>query len=231
MATLDWEQENAALDGPPVEPVHLAIGTTHLFVRPWPRAPSVRGSRDFPTVATRSGRGGRATPPAPSTPRCRCSRRSSPPRAGGPSRTTLSTVAGSDRAAGQAIRSRISAIMPLYRLSRYHPTQPPRQPSTESGVNSARDALAGRTSTRIQAHGTPPAAVDALANAESARDCRAASPRQTAPTAPRALPRLWICPMSRAGSNRVWRPQWRPQARLVLSRCPRSRHFPGCFLG
>jgi hypothetical protein len=65
MATLDWEQEIAALDGPPAEAVHLAIGTTHLFVRPWPRAPSVRGAQDFPTVATRTGDGGTfSEPPA-----------------------------------------------------------------------------------------------------------------------------------------------------------------------
>jgi hypothetical protein len=58
MATLDWDHELAALDGPPADPVHLAIGTTHLFVRPWPRAPSARGMRDFPTVATRTGEAG-----------------------------------------------------------------------------------------------------------------------------------------------------------------------------
>ncbi len=64
MATLDWDQERAALnDGRAGEPVHLTIGTTHLFVRPWPRAPSARGSRDFPTVATRVGEGGVVSEP------------------------------------------------------------------------------------------------------------------------------------------------------------------------
>ena len=80
----------------------------------------------------------------------------------------------------EAIRGRISAIMPLYRLSRYRPTQPPQQSSTGSGVNSARagDEPAGRTSTRIQARSTPPAAssVHALADAASARDRSGSEP-------------------------------------------------------
>jgi hypothetical protein len=72
----------------------------------------------------------------------------------------------------QAIRNRISAIMPLYRLSRYRRTQPPRQPSTGSSVNSARDGHVGRASTRIQADRNSPAANSGqrLADAESARD-------------------------------------------------------------
>jgi len=67
----------------------------------------------------------------------------------------------------QAIRQRVSAIMPLYRLSRYRPTQPPRQPATGAGVNGAGDGPADR----IQAHGTPPAAssVHALADEEPGR--------------------------------------------------------------
>ena len=80
----------------------------------------------------------------------------------------------------EAIRGRISAIMPLYRLSRYRPTQSPQQSSTGSGVNSARagDEPAGRTSTRIQARSTPPAAssVHALADAASARDRSGSEP-------------------------------------------------------
>jgi hypothetical protein len=71
----------------------------------------------------------------------------------------------------QAIRQRVSAIMPLYRLSRYRPTEPPREPPTGSHVTGARDGPAGRTSTRIQAHDTPPANPEhALSGAESARD-------------------------------------------------------------
>jgi hypothetical protein len=67
----------------------------------------------------------------------------------------------------QAIRQRVSAIMPLYRLSRYRPTQPPRQPATGSGLNAAGDGPADW----IQAHGTPPAAnsVHALADEEPGR--------------------------------------------------------------
>jgi len=61
--------------------------------------------------------------------------------------------------------------MPLYRLSRYRPTQPPQQPPTGSRVNGARDGPASRTSTRIRAHDTPPGAnsVHAIADAESDR--------------------------------------------------------------
>ncbi len=72
----------------------------------------------------------------------------------------------------QAIRSRISAIMPLYRLSRYRLPRSGRQPSSGSGVNGVRDGPVDRTSTRIQAHGTPPAAnsMPALPDAGSARD-------------------------------------------------------------
>ena len=62
----------------------------------------------------------------------------------------------------QAIRQRVSAIMPLYRLSRYRPTQPPRQPATGSGLNGAGDGPADR----IQAHGTPPAANSVHAHAD-----------------------------------------------------------------
>jgi len=80
----------------------------------------------------------------------------------------------------EAIRGRISAIMPLYRLSRYRPTQPPQQSSTGSGVNRARaaDEPAGRTSTRIQVRSTPPAAssVHALADAASAPDRSGSEP-------------------------------------------------------
>ena len=58
----------------------------------------------------------------------------------------------------QAIRSRISAIMPLYRLSRYRPTQPPRQPSAESAASSTGDEPADGPATRPQARGAPPTA-------------------------------------------------------------------------
>ena len=72
----------------------------------------------------------------------------------------------------EAIRSRISAIMPLYRLSRYRPTQPPRQPSAESAASSAGDEPAGRPATRPQAPSAPPTAesVQTPANGEPAHD-------------------------------------------------------------
>ena len=57
-----------------------------------------------------------------------------------------------------AIRGRISAIMPLYQLSRYRPTQPPRQPSAESPGISTGDEPTGRPTTRPQTHSTPPTA-------------------------------------------------------------------------
>jgi len=59
-----------------------------------------------------------------------------------------------ERAAGancvprrEAIRGRVSAIMPLYRLSRYRPTQPLRQRSAESTASRAGDEPAGRPAT------------------------------------------------------------------------------------
>ena len=58
----------------------------------------------------------------------------------------------------EAMRGRISAIMPLYRLSRYRPTQPPRQPSAESPGISTGDEPGGRPTTRPQTHSTPPTA-------------------------------------------------------------------------
>jgi hypothetical protein len=58
----------------------------------------------------------------------------------------------------EAIRNRISAIMPLYRLSRYRPTQPPRQPPAESRANSAGDEPAGRPATRSHPRSAPPIA-------------------------------------------------------------------------
>jgi hypothetical protein len=68
----------------------------------------------------------------------------------------------------QAIRSRISAIMPLYQLSRYRPTQPPRQPPAESGASSAGDEPAGRPATRSQARSAPPTADSAHTPAHGA---------------------------------------------------------------
>ncbi|MFZ0975192.1 MAG: hypothetical protein WAN22_23395, partial [Solirubrobacteraceae bacterium] len=58
----------------------------------------------------------------------------------------------------QAIRNRVSSIMPLYQLSRYRPTRPPRQPSIESAGGGASDEPAGRPATRPQARGGPPTA-------------------------------------------------------------------------
>jgi hypothetical protein len=113
----------------------------------------------------------------------------------------------------EAIRGRISAIMPLYRLSRYRPTRSPRHPSTGSGVNGVRDGPVGLTSTGIQAHGTPPAAnsMPALA-AAAARDDWGASHRQPTPMARRALTRLRICPTSRVS------PRATARERRVISR-------------
>ncbi len=72
----------------------------------------------------------------------------------------------------EAIRHRIGAIMPLYRLSRYRPTQPPRQPSAESAATSGGDEPAGRPATRRQARSAPPTtnSVHAPANGEPAND-------------------------------------------------------------
>ena len=51
----------------------------------------------------------------------------------------------------EAIRDRVSAIMPLYQLSRYRPARPPRQPSIDSAAGGAGDDPAGRLATRPQA--------------------------------------------------------------------------------
>ena len=56
----------------------------------------------------------------------------------------------------QAIRDRVSAIMPLYQLSRYRPARPPRQPSIDSAAGGAGDDPAGRRPTRPQACIGPP---------------------------------------------------------------------------
>jgi len=57
-----------------------------------------------------------------------------------------------------AIRNRVSAIMPLYQLSRYRPARPPRQAPIESPAGGAGDELAGRPATRPQARRSPPTA-------------------------------------------------------------------------
>ena len=78
----------------------------------------------------------------------------------------------------EAIRNRISAIMPLYHLSHYRPAQPPRQPSAELAASNPSDEPAGRLATRRQASGTPPApsSMRALAGAESGRDASGSEP-------------------------------------------------------
>ena len=58
----------------------------------------------------------------------------------------------------QAIRNRVSSIMPLYQLSRYRPTRPPRQPFIKSVGDGASDEPAGRPATRPQPRGAPPTA-------------------------------------------------------------------------
>ena len=58
----------------------------------------------------------------------------------------------------QAIRNRVSAIMPLYQLSRYRPTRPPRQRPVKSAADGASDEPVGRPATRPQARGGPPTA-------------------------------------------------------------------------
>ena len=72
----------------------------------------------------------------------------------------------------EAMRGRISAIMPLYRLSRYRPTQPPRQPSAESPGISTGNEPGGRPTTRPQTHSTPPTAEspDTPAHGDPAHD-------------------------------------------------------------
>jgi hypothetical protein len=58
----------------------------------------------------------------------------------------------------QAIRNRVSAIMPLYQLSRYRPTRPPRQLSVKSTGDGTGDEPAGRSAIRPQPRGAPPTA-------------------------------------------------------------------------
>jgi hypothetical protein len=58
----------------------------------------------------------------------------------------------------EAIRSRVSAIMPLYRLSRYRPTKPARHRSARSTASSAGDEPADRPATRPQTRSTQPSA-------------------------------------------------------------------------
>jgi hypothetical protein len=72
----------------------------------------------------------------------------------------------------QAIRNRVSAIMPLYHLSRYRPTRPPRQASIETTADGAGDQAAGRPATRPQAPSGPPTAETAHtpANKDPAQD-------------------------------------------------------------
>jgi hypothetical protein len=72
----------------------------------------------------------------------------------------------------EAIRGRVSAIMPLYRLSRYWPTQPPRLRSAESTAISTGDEPADRPATRPQTRSTPPSAQSphTAAHIERARD-------------------------------------------------------------
>ena len=117
----------------------------------------------------------------------------------------------------KAIRSRVSAIMPLYRLSRYRPTRPPRQPSPpgrartaprDGRVGRAVDADPGARHTR-----RPRTRCTALADAESApRRGRRASPRQTDADGPSGPTRLWICPTSR-GSPHATAPERRATSR------------------
>ena len=55
----------------------------------------------------------------------------------------------------EAIRDRVSTIMPLYRLSPHSPTQPPPGPSTRSNAIRAGQSPADRPSTRPQMRSTP----------------------------------------------------------------------------
>ena len=68
-------------------------------------------------------------------------------------------AAGADAVPRQeAIHQRVTAILPLYRLSRYRRIQPPRQPSAEAPGISAGDERADRPTTRPRARSTPPTA-------------------------------------------------------------------------
>ena len=57
-----------------------------------------------------------------------------------------------------AIRNRVSAIMPLYQLSRYRPARPPRQASIELPAGGAGDERSGWPATRPHARRSPPTA-------------------------------------------------------------------------
>ena len=85
--------------------------------------------------------------------------RSSPPRCPTRSCELQERAATADCVPRQeAIRQRVSAIMPLYQLSRYRPARPPRQASIESPAGGAGNEPAGRPATRPQARRSPPAA-------------------------------------------------------------------------
>ena len=66
----------------------------------------------------------------------------------------------------EAIRNRISAIMPLYQLSRYRPTRPPRQLSSASAASSRGTELDERPTPQRQARSTPPTAESSQAPAK-----------------------------------------------------------------
>ena len=70
-----------------------------------------------------------------------------------------------------AIANRISAIMPLYRLSRYRPTQLPPGPSTRSNASNAGDGSIGRPASRPQARSNPPTGDSGKAVADPERAC------------------------------------------------------------
>ena len=120
-----------------------------------------------------------------------------------------------ERAAGadcvprqEAIRSRVSAILPLYRLSRYRPTS--RQPDRPTEPAATRPADDRPAHPRAEAPSTgQPAAEPACASAqrEHAHEPRGepGAERTTATSDGAARPRSSICPTSR-GSQRATQP-------------------------
>jgi hypothetical protein len=123
----------------------------------------------------------------------------------------------------EAIRGRISAILPPYQLSRYRPTQPPRQPSNGSGANSTSDEPARRPVPWPEPRSTAPAAdsVHAVVDAEPVHDASGSEPRADhADSDPGGAVDLPTSP----GSPRATAPEHRETSRTRPPRYHPGRH-------
>ena len=126
-----------------------------------------------------------------------------------------------ERAAGadcvprqEAIRDRVSAILPLYQLSRYRPTRPTARRSAQPDASSAGDtpasALQAERGASSAATAIPP---HAPGDTETAHDGRAASRRRTARTAMVGPGRWSVCPTSH-GSPHATGPERRATSKI-----------------